>query len=115
MTRQLRLQDPRGDGALPQRGGAVVELDQLGEAAADGAHQDWHGLRAGLGEVDRDAARHHPVHDQAMAEASLRNAQDMLAQDAAVGVDQREGGVVANGTDVTEVVGEALQLRHQRA
>src|SRR5439155_972310 len=72
-------------------------------------------IRACLGEVDGDAARHHAVHHQAVAEAGIRHAQDVLAQDAAVGMDEREGGVVADGADVAEMVGEALQLRHQRA
>ena len=32
-----------------------------------------------------------------------------------MGVDEREGGIVADGADVAEVVGEAFQLAHQRA
>jgi len=32
-----------------------------------------------------------------------------------VGVDEREGGVVADGTDVAEVVGETLKFAHQGA
>ena len=67
------------------------------------------------GQVGGGAARHHAVHHQAVAEAGVGDAQDVLAQDAAVGVDEREGGVVADGADVAEVVGEALQLAHQRA
>ena len=38
-----------------------------------------------------------------------------LAQDAAFGIDQREGGVVADGADIAEMIGEALELGHQRA
>ena len=38
-----------------------------------------------------------------------------LAQDAAFGIDQREGGVVADGADIAEMIGEALKLGHQRA
>ena len=73
------------------------------------------GLRAGLGEVGGDAAGHDAVHHQPVAEAGVGDAQHVLAQDAAVGVHEREGGVVADGADVAEVVGEALQLGHQRA
>ena len=112
---QFRLQNAGGDGAVLHRGGAVVELDQLREAAADGADERRHGLRALGGEIGGDAARHHAVHHQAVAEADLGDAQDVLAQDAEVGVDERERGVVADGADVAEVVGCALQLRHQRA
>ena len=50
-----------------------------------------------------------------MAEAGVRDAQHVLAQDAAVCMDQREGGVIADGADVAQVVGETLQLRHKRA
>ena len=50
-----------------------------------------------------------------MAETGVRGAQDALAQDAAMRVHEREGGVVADGADVAEMIGEALELRHQRA
>ena len=68
---QLPRQDAGGDGAVLQRGGAVVELDQLGEAAADGADERRQPLRARLRQVGGDAARHHAVHHQAMAEAGV--------------------------------------------
>ena len=112
---QLPRQDAGGDGAVLQRGGAVVELDQLGEAAADGADEGRQPLRTRLGKVDSGAARHYAVHHQAVAEAGVGDAQDVLAQDAAVGVNEREGSVVADCADVAEVVGEALELGHQRA
>ena len=50
-----------------------------------------------------------------MAEAGLRGAQDALAQHAAMRVHEREGRVVADGAEIAEVVGDALELRHQRA
>ena len=68
-----------------------------------------------LAEVGRYATRNDAVHHQPMPEAGVRDAQHVLAQDAAVCVDQREGGVVADGADVAQVIGDALQLRHQRA
>ena len=46
--------------------------------------------------------------------AASRRAQHALAQDAAMGVHQREGGVVADRADVAEMIGEALQFGHQR-
>ena len=66
-------------------------------------------------EIVGDAARHDAVHHQPMAEAGVGRAQHALAQDAAFGVHQREGGVVADGADVAEMIGEALELGHQRA
>ena len=109
------LEDAGRGRAVLQRRRAVVELDQLGEAAADGADQRGQALGAGAGEIGRNAAGHDAVHHQAMAEAGVADAQDMLAQDAAVGVHERERGVVADGADVAEMVGKALELRHQRA
>ena len=47
--------------------------------------------------------------------AACGGAQGPLAQHAAMGVHQRKGGVVANGADVAEMIGEALELRHQAA
>src|SRR5260221_2009353 len=50
-----------------------------------------------------------------MAEAMPRRAQHPLAQDAAMGLHEGEGGVVADGADIAEVIGDALELRHHRA
>ena len=44
--------------------------------------------------------------------ARVGRAQHALAQHAAMGVHQREGGVVADRADVAEMVGEALELGH---
>ena len=71
--------------------------------------------QAGCVDIDRDAARDHPVHHQAVAEGGGCATQDPLAQHRAVGVHQREGRVVADRADVTEMIGDALELRHQRA
>ena len=73
-------------------------------------------LRGAVGaEIGRDAARHDAVHHQPMAEAGVRGAQHALAQDAAMRMHEREGGVVADGADVAEMIGEPLELGHQRA
>ena len=66
-------------------------------------------------EIVGDAARHDAVHHQPMAETGMCRAQGALAQDAAFGIDQREGGVVADGADIAEMIGQALELGHQRA
>ena len=65
--------------------------------------------------IDGDAAGHDPVHHQTMAETGGGGAQNLLAQDAAMRVHQRERGVVADGADIAEMVGQPLQFRHQRA
>ena len=55
------------------------------------------------------------IHHQPMAEAGVRGAQHALAQDAAMRVHQRERGVVADRADIAEMIGEPLELGHQRA
>jgi hypothetical protein len=115
LARQLRLENAGGHGAVLQRGGAVIELDQLGKAAAHGSDQGAQAAHAGVRQIADNAAGHHPVHHQAVAEAGLRHAQGVLAQNAAVRMHQRERRVVADGADIAEVVGDPLQLRHQRA
>ena len=50
-----------------------------------------------------------------MAEGDLGGAQRPLAQDAAMGEHEREGGVVADRADVAEVVGETFELGHHAA
>ena len=44
-----------------------------------------------------------------------RGAQHALAQHGAMGEHEGEGGIVADGADIAEMVGEPLELRHQRA
>ena len=50
-----------------------------------------------------------------MAEAGIRRTQGLLPQDATLRMHQRERGVVADRADVSEMIGEALELGHQRA
>ena len=68
-----------------------------------------------IGEIDGDAAGHDPVHHQPVAEGERREAQHALAQGRRMGKHQREGRVVADGADIAEMVGQPLQLGHQRA
>ena len=67
------------------------------------------------GPMSSDAARHDAVHHQAMAEGAVGRRQHALAEDAAMGVDEREGGVVADRADVAEMIGDALELGHDAA
>ena len=62
----------------------------------------------------RDAAGHDAVHHQPVTEAGIRRAQHALAQEPQC-ASRGEGGVVADGADVAEMIGEALKLGHQGA
>jgi hypothetical protein len=104
-----------GDGAILQRRGIVVELDQRREGRADRRNEQANRDGALGHEVDADTAGDDGVHHQPVAERGRSGAQHPLAQHRAMGVHQREGGVVANRADVAEVVGETLELGHQRA
>ena len=50
-----------------------------------------------------------------MPKARVRGPENLLAQNAAVGVHERERGIIADRPDIAEMVGEPLELRHQRA
>src|SRR4051812_44632268 len=50
-----------------------------------------------------------------MPKAGISGPQHPLAEHAAMGVHERESGVIADCADVAEVVGEALELRHESA
>ena len=66
-------------------------------------------------QISRDAAGNRTIHHQPVPETALRRPQHELAQNAAMRVHERERGVVANRADVAEVIGETLELGHQRA
>ncbi len=66
-------------------------------------------------DVPGDAARHDAIHHQAMGEGSIGRGEQALAEDAAMRVDQRERGVVADRADIAEMIGDALELRHHAA
>ncbi len=112
---EIGAQNAGRDRPVLQRGGVVVEPDEFWESRASLAHQGADRLGPIGGEIDRDAARRDGVHHQPMPEGGFSRAQGPLAQHAAMGVHQRKGGVVANGADVAEMIGEALELRHQAA
>jgi len=48
-----------------------------------------------------------------MTEGGVGGAQHPLAQHAAMGMDQREGCVVADGADIAEMIGKPLKLGEQ--
>ena len=72
LPRELGLEDAGADGAVLQRGGVVVELDQRGKAPPDLRRSARAAARDAVGvEIGRDAARHDAVHHQAVAEAGV--------------------------------------------
>ena len=71
--------------------------------------------RAVGGDVAGDAAGHDGIHHQPVAEAGFGRAQDSFAQDSALRMHDRERSIVADRADVAEMIGQPLQLRHQRA
>ena len=114
-AREFGLEHAGSDRPVLQRGGVVVELDELREGLSDLARQRANRLGALGREIDRDAAGNDGVHHQPMAESGLGRAQGALAQDAGVGVHQREGRVVADRADVAEMIGDPLELGHDPA
>ena len=114
-ARERRREIAGGDGAVLERRGVVVELDHARETRPHRLDQRAESLDAAFAEIVGDAAGHDAVHHQPVAETGICRAQGALAQDAAFGIDQREGGVVADGADIAEMIGEALELGHQRA
>jgi hypothetical protein len=48
-----------------------------------------------------------------MAETSIRRSQDALAEDAAMGMHQREGGIVADCAYVAQMIRKPFKLRHE--
>ena len=66
-------------------------------------------------EIDRNPAGNDAVAHQAMAEGEVSRLQDFLAQDSAMRVDHGERSVVADRAEIAEMIGDPLQLRHQRA
>jgi hypothetical protein len=86
---------------MPPGGGEPAEQASDG---ADARHR----------QVGRHAAWHDPVDHQAMPEAGLTRRQHVLALQGAMGVDGEHAGIVADRTDVADVMGHALQLGHYR-
>ena len=116
LPRQRRREMPVVDGAVLQRGGVVVELDQLGKRAADLGEQRRRSpptpsaarsratppgtMRSIISRWPKQASAARSTRSRSMPQWACISAKD---------------GVVADGADVAEMVGEALQLGHQRA
>ena len=114
LPRQRRAQDACAGRAVLQGRGVFIKFDQWREGRAQGRHEvAQHGGRFRV-EIGSQAAGNNDIHHQAMAEADIAGPQHPFAQHAAMGEHQREGRVVADAADVAEMVGETLQLRHQR-
>ena len=62
LARQLGGHDSRGDGAVLQRGGVVVKLDETREALADFVQGLPDSGCTGSINIDHNATRHHAIH-----------------------------------------------------
>jgi hypothetical protein len=82
--------DSRRRRAILQRGGVVIERDQLGQGAPHLTHQvsDCDGTVGS--KIACSAARHHAVHHQPVAETAVGGAQRALAHDRALRVHEHE-------------------------
>ena len=87
---------------------------KLGDSSPQVLDQSAQALVRGRVEVDRDPAGDDTIHHQPVAEAGVAGLQDLLAQDAAMGVDQGVGRVVADEAEVVHVIGYPLELGQQR-
>jgi hypothetical protein len=108
-------QDTGRDGSFLQRGGIIVEPHEFGESRVDLAHEGEDRVGSFCSEIFGDAARNDCAHHQPGAEGRSSGAQSPLSQDATMGKHQRKGGVIADGADVAEMIGEALNLSHETA
>ena len=72
-------------------------------------------LRAARIEIGSDTARDDAIAHEPVAEAAIGGAQHTLAQHAAMGVHERESGVIADRTNVAEMIRQPLELRHEGA
>jgi hypothetical protein len=102
-------------GAILQRRGIVVKRDDLLEARHDFVERrNDRGAAVGRN-VLGDTAGNDPVHHQAVTEGPVGRRQYAFAENTAMGVDQRESSVVADCTEIAEMIGDALELRHDAA
>src|SRR5215207_1846975 len=112
---KLGLKYASGDGAVLQRGGIVIELDQGREGRVDVTDELAQDLRAPRIEIGSDTARDDAIAHEPVAEAAIGGAQHALAQHAAMGVHERESGVIADRANVAEMIRQPLELRHEGA
>ena len=67
-----------------------------------------------LRQIAGNAPRNNNVAHEPVPETSISGAQDALSQDAAMSVHERKGSVIADCTDVAQVICQSLQFAHQR-
>ena len=109
------MSDAGADGAVLQRGGVVVEFDQFGKARADIVQHGPDGCRpaSSRSRVTPPGTMMSRIRRWPKAASAARKT--LSRNIAAMGVHQREGGIVADRADVAEMIGEPLQFRQQRA
>ena len=112
---EIGLQHAGSDRPVLQRSGVVVERTSFGKVFRTSPVSARIASAPSGARSTRDAARNDRVHHQPMAEGGLGGAQGPLAQDAAMGVHQGEGGVVADRADVADMIGDPLEFRHHAA
>ena len=112
LDRKLVRKDAGRGRPVLQRGGVVVKLEQPWRTFLDEAEDIPDFARPSAREVAGHPAGHDRVHHQAMTECGHRSSQHPFAQDREMSQHEREGGVVADGADVAEMIGDALQLGH---
>jgi hypothetical protein len=112
---QLRSHEPGPAGAILQRWRIAIERDDFVEPRLDFRERGHDRSGAIRRNVLRDAAGHDPVHHQPVAERPVRRRQYPLAENSAMGMDQRKGRVIADRADIAEMIGDAFELRHDAA
>ncbi len=74
LAREIGAQNSRADGAVLQRCGEIIDVDEMREALADLAEQRFDYCLPLGGEIMGHAARHNSIHHQPMAEAKVGRA-----------------------------------------
>ena len=112
--RQLALHATGGHEAVLQAGVFIVDAAQRAHLALDGIALRTHASGCRCIEIESHATGHHRVHHEAVAEQVARKALPVLAQPRELGQSEGQRGVVAQGAEVTQMVGDALAFEQQR-
>jgi hypothetical protein len=115
LSGELRRDAAGGDETILQSGVFVVDGTQLAHFGFDRVALAGDRFERSVVEVDGHAARHHPVHHQAVAEVRHRQPQPVFAQARELGQPETEGAVVAERAEIAEMVGHSLAFEHQGA
>ena len=114
LGRQLGADLAGAHEAILQAGVPVVDRAQLLDLDQHGFALRTDLLRRRAVDIARGTARDHAVHHQPVAEDLLRPTQPVLAQARELRQAERQRGVVAERTEVAEVVGDAFSFQQQR-